>query len=113
MEPALVTGVQKLKPCGTAVAGKLLPRENPPVEFVPRVVIARSDGWLRAVFCAAASGSCALLIRTSSFQPRKSAGPAGLSYPTRIRAIVLPAATLPRSASMLFHWLVDSPFASP
>ena len=37
-EPALVTGVQKLKPCGTAVAGKLLPREKLPVEFVPRVV---------------------------------------------------------------------------
>ena len=37
-EPALVIGVQKLKPCGTAVAGKLLPRENEPFEFVPRVV---------------------------------------------------------------------------
>ncbi len=39
-EPALVTGVQKLKPCGTAVAGKLLPREKAPLELVPRVVSA-------------------------------------------------------------------------
>ena len=42
--PALVTGVQKLKPCGTAVAGMLLPREKLPLEFVPRVVTTQSDG---------------------------------------------------------------------
>ena len=36
---ALVTGVQKLNPWGTAVAGMLLPREKPPLEFVPRLVI--------------------------------------------------------------------------
>ena len=39
-----MTGVQKLKPCGTAVAGMLLPREKPPLEFVPRVVTTQSDG---------------------------------------------------------------------
>ena len=40
VEPASVTGVQKLKPCGTAVAGKLLPREKPPDDWVPRRVSA-------------------------------------------------------------------------
>src|SRR5690606_30899213 len=39
VEPASVIGTQKLNPCGTAVAGMLLPRENPPLEFVPRVVM--------------------------------------------------------------------------
>jgi hypothetical protein len=34
----LVTGVQKLKPFGTAVAGKVFPREKPPLELVPRTV---------------------------------------------------------------------------
>lgn len=38
VDPASVTGVQKLKPCGTAVAGKVLPREKEPLELVPRVV---------------------------------------------------------------------------
>lgn len=35
-----MTGVQKLKPLGTAVAGKVLPREKLPLESVPRVVTA-------------------------------------------------------------------------
>src|SRR6218665_1925082 len=35
---ALVIGVMKLNPFGQATAGKLLPRENPPVELVPRRV---------------------------------------------------------------------------
>ena len=71
--PALVTGVQKLKPCGTAVAGMLLPREKLPLEFVPRVVSTQSDRWLR-VGCAFAGP-----MSMSSIQPPKSAGPSGLS----------------------------------
>src|SRR5690606_2231663 len=42
VELASVIGDQKLKPCGTAVAGKLLPREKLPVECVPLVVITYS-----------------------------------------------------------------------
>src|SRR6266540_952179 len=68
VEPALVIGVQKLNPCGTAVAGTLLPRENPPVELVPRVVIAYSAGLRGAVLPASTS------VRSSS-QPRNTVGP--------------------------------------
>ena len=72
--PALVTGTQKLKPCGTAVAGMLLPREKLPLEFVPRVVTTQSDG------CAAAAwAGLRRSIWMSSIQPPKSAGPSGLS----------------------------------
>ena len=70
---ALVTGVQKLKPCGTAVAGMLLPREKPPLEFVPRVVITRSDG--RAFAGAGPAGPRSM----SSIQPPKSCVPRALS----------------------------------
>ncbi len=37
-ESASVTGVKKLKPFGTAVIGRLLPREKPIDELVPRRV---------------------------------------------------------------------------
>jgi hypothetical protein len=69
----LVTGVQKLKPCGTAAAGKLLPREKRLLEFVPRVVMTQSLGR-RGL---AAGGSS--VISMSSTQPPKVAGPFGLS----------------------------------
>src|SRR3954468_10810920 len=97
-EPAFVTGVQKLKPCGTAVAGKLLPREKLPLAFVPRVVSTWSDERAEAL--------CTGLATTamSSTQPPKSAGPAGLSYATRTRSIVLPAATAPMRELLAFHW---------
>lgn len=71
--PAFVTGVQKLKPWGTAVAGMLLPREKPPLELVPRVVTTQSEGWLRRG--ARSAGPMSM----SSIQPPKSAGPSGLS----------------------------------
>src|SRR5690606_4697524 len=35
---AFVIGVQKLNPLGTAVAGTVLPRENDPLDSVPRRV---------------------------------------------------------------------------
>ncbi|GAA3040347.1 hypothetical protein GCM10020000_18560 [Streptomyces olivoverticillatus] len=73
MEPALVTGVQKLKPCGTAVAGKVLPREKLELELVPRVVTARSAG------CAGTCSGSAGAMETSSTQPRNFAGPRGES----------------------------------
>ena len=38
VEPASVTGVKKLKPLGTAVSGRLLPREKEPEALVPRRV---------------------------------------------------------------------------
>jgi hypothetical protein len=73
VEPASVIGVQKLKPCGTAVAGMLLPRENEPVELVPRVVSTHSEGRACATGCGAPS------MRMSSTQPLKRCGPSGLS----------------------------------
>jgi hypothetical protein len=69
----LVIAVQKLKPCGTAVAGMLLPRLKLPLEFVPRVVSTQSDGWLR--FCCGGAPA----IRMSSTQPPNEPGPLGLS----------------------------------
>jgi hypothetical protein len=71
--PAFVTGVQKLKPWGTAAAGMLLPREKLPLELVPRVVTTQSEGWVR-VGCGFAGP-----MSMSSIQPPKSAGPSGLS----------------------------------
>ena len=68
-----MTGTQKLKPCGTAVAGMLLPREKRELEFVPRVVTTQSEGFERS------RGSGLPSIVTSSTQPWKSAGPSGLS----------------------------------
>ena len=68
-----MTGIQKLKPCGTAVAGMLLPRENALVELVPRFVTTQSDGRERC-FCGGLSS-----ILTSSIQPPNSVGPSGLS----------------------------------
>ena len=69
----MVAGAQKLKPCGTAAAGMLLPRENELVEFVPRVVTTQSDGRERCLTAGLPS------IFTSSTQPPKSVGPSGLS----------------------------------
>jgi hypothetical protein len=69
----LVTGIQKLKPRGTAVAGMLLPREKLLVEFVPRFVTTQSEGRDRC-FC----GGFASIL-TSSIQPPNFVGPAGLS----------------------------------
>jgi hypothetical protein len=73
LDIASVSGVQKLKPCGTAVAGKLLPREKPLEEFVPRVVMTQSDR------CERAGRDGWPVIAMSSTQPLKSAGPLGLS----------------------------------
>src|SRR4051794_30909672 len=77
-DPALVIGTQKLKPCGTAVAGMLFPREKLPLEFVPRVVTTQSDRC-DGRWCTGLPSTL-----TSSIQPPKSAGPFGLSYATRI-----------------------------
>ncbi len=68
-----MTGVQKLKPWGTAVAGKVLPREKFELEWVPRVVSAQSAGW------AGAASRGAGAIAMSSTQPRNFAGPTGES----------------------------------
>src|SRR3954468_11989849 len=106
--PASVTGVQKLKPCGTAVAGKLLPREKPPDECVPRRVSTYRAG-LAAGFAGATS-----VIATSSNQARKVVlEPAGRSYPTRILVTVRPAATAPIRDRTSFHCWVESFFAAP
>jgi hypothetical protein len=78
----------------------LLPREKPPEALVPRVVSTWSDGCVE-VFRAGWA-----VIVMSSNQPLNSAGPAGLSYPTRIRATCFPAATLPSAATLWFHWSV-------
>ena len=72
VDPASVTGVQKLKPWGTAVAGKLLPREKLPLDCVPRVVTTWSLGRPTT------TGGASRTTRSST-QPPKSAGPAGLS----------------------------------
>ena len=72
VEPASVTGVQKLNPLGTAVAGKLLPREKLPLDCVPRVVTTWSLGRPTTTGCASRT-------TRSSIHPPKSAGPAGLS----------------------------------
>ena len=74
-EPASVTGVQKLKPCGTAVAGMLLPREKPPLELVPRVVSTQSDG------CACASAAAGRAGDADVVDPAAEVGavPSGLS----------------------------------
>src|SRR5688500_10176300 len=77
LEPASVTGTQKLKPCGTAVAGMLFPLEKLLLEFVPRVVTTQSDGRDGRSPAGLPSSSM------SSTQPAKSAGPSGLSYATR------------------------------
>jgi hypothetical protein len=68
-----VTGTQKLKPCGTVVAGMLLPREKLPLEFVPRVVTTQSEGRERLLRSGLA------LMTMSSTQPPKVVGPSGLS----------------------------------
>ena len=68
-----MTGIQKLKPCGTAVAGMLLPREKLLLEFVPRVVTTQSEGRERSLGCGAASSLM------SSTQPPNVVGPSGLS----------------------------------
>ncbi len=72
-----MVGVQKLKPCGTAVAGKLLPREKSPLELVPRVVTTWSDGRSAAASSPAAPDPAVMAM--SSIQPLKSAGPVSLS----------------------------------
>src|SRR4051812_37314231 len=72
-DPASVTGVQKLNPCGTAVAGKLLPREKVPLAIVPRVVTTLSVGRVLA------GGVGVAEIFTSSSQPCSEPGPSGLS----------------------------------
>jgi hypothetical protein len=95
-----VTGIQKLKPCGTAVAGMLLPREKLELEWVPRVVETQSDGRDRS-----RSGGSASIVM-SSIQAPKSVGPSGLSYATRMRSMRLPAATAPIRERLKFHWLV-------
>ena len=62
-----------MKPCGTAVAGMLLPREKLLVEWVPRLVTTQSEGRERSRRAGAAS------MRMSSNQPPNAVGPSGLS----------------------------------
>ncbi len=98
--PASVTGVQKLNPCGTAVAGKVLPREKSPLEWVPRVVRTQSTG--------SRGGSGRSATRTSSSQPVISPG---ASVRSTIRLIRRPA-NAPSGRRTRFHWSTHSVLSS-
>ena len=66
-----------MNPLGHAVAGQLLPRENPPVEFVPRRVSTYDTRPSEVSIGVAAS------ISMSSIQPLKAVAAVGVSMPFR------------------------------